>query len=37
MVKLDVGFYQRCFIREQEVFRGGEVRDEASPQKMQER
>ena len=36
VVMLEVGVYQRCFIREQEVFRGGEASDGASPPKMQE-
>ena len=35
-MKLEVGLHQRCFIREQEVSRGGEASDRASSQKMQE-
>ena len=31
VVKLEVGFYQGYFIREQEVSRGGEASDGASP------
>ena len=36
VVKLEVGLHQGCFIRKQEVSRGGEASDGASPQKMQE-
>ena len=36
VVKLEVGLYQGCYIREHEVFRGGEASDGASPPKMQE-
>ena len=36
VVKLEVGLHQGCFIREQEVSRGSEASDEASPPKMQE-
>ena len=36
MVKLEVGFDQGCYIREHEVFQGGEARNGASPPKMQE-
>ena len=35
-VKLEVGFYQGCYIREQEVSRGGEASDMASSPKVQE-
>ena len=35
-VKLEVGLHQCCFIREQEVSRGGEASNRVSPQKMQE-
>ena len=35
MVKLEVGLHQGCFIREQEVSRGGEASDGASPPKIQ--
>ena len=34
VVKLKIGIHQGCFIREQEVFRGNEASDEASPPKM---
>ena len=34
VVKLEVGLHQGCFIREQEVFRGGEASDGTSPPKM---
>ena len=34
VVKLEVGLHQECFIREQEVSRGSEASDGASPQKM---
>ena len=36
MVKLEVGLHQECFIREQEVSRGGKASNGASLQKMQE-
>ena len=36
MVKLEVKFYQGCYIREHEVSWGGEASDRASPPKMQE-
>ena len=36
VVKLEVRPHQGYFIRDQEVFRGGEASDGASPQKMQE-
>ena len=36
LVKLEVGLHQRCFIREQEVSRGGETSDGASSPKVQE-
>ena len=36
VVKLEVGLHQGCFIREQEVSRGGEASDGASPPKIQE-
>ena len=35
-VKLEVGLHQGCFSREQEVSRGGEASNGASPPKMQE-
>ena len=34
VVKLEVGLHRGCFIRKQEVSRGGEASDEASPQKI---
>ena len=36
VVKLVIGLHQGCFIREQEVSRGGEASDKALSQKMQE-
>ena len=36
VVKLKVELHQGCFIREQEVSRGGEASDGDSPPKMQE-
>ena len=36
VVKLVIRLHQGCYIKEQEVFRGGEVSDGASPPKMQE-
>ena len=36
VVRLEVGFHQGCFIREQEVSRGSEASDGTSPPKMQE-
>ena len=36
VVKLEVGLHQGCYIREHEVFQGGEASDGASPPKMQE-
>ena len=35
VVRLEVGFHQGCSIREQEVSRGGEASNGASPPKMQ--
>ena len=35
VVKLEVGFYQECFIRELEVSQGSEANDRASPPKIQ--
>ena len=35
-VKLEIGLHQGCFIREQEVSRGGEASDAVSPPKVQE-
>ena len=35
-MKREIGLHQGCFIREQEVSRGGEASDGASPPKMQE-
>ena len=36
VVKLEVGLHQGGYIREHEVFRGGEASDGASPPKVQE-
>ena len=36
MVELEVGLHQGCFIREQDVSRGGQANVGTSPQKMQE-
>ena len=35
-MKLEVGLYQECYIREHEVSQDGEASDGASPPKMQE-
>ena len=36
VVKLEVGLHQGCYIREHEVFWGGEASDGASPPKVRE-